>query len=77
MDFTRVSNIFWTRYYQGAKIMIVKTDPRYWDCDCDNNYIHKKSITLKCEACNSEEDECSDSRPNEIKIYYKNYKEQK
>jgi Zn finger protein HypA/HybF involved in hydrogenase expression len=57
--------------------MIVKTDPRYWDCDCDNNYIHKKSITLKCEACNSEEDECSDSRPNEIKIYYKNYKEQK
>jgi len=24
-----------------------------------------------------EEIECSDSRPNEIKIYYKNYKEQK
>jgi len=59
-----------------SKTMIVKTDPRYWDCDCDNNYIHKKSITLKCEVCNSEEDECSDSRPNEIKIYYKNYKEQ-
>jgi hypothetical protein len=23
------------------------------------------------------EDECSDSRPNEIKLYYKNYKENK
>ena len=49
--------------------MIVKTDPRYWDCECDNNYIHKKSIILKCGICGF------DSRPNEIKIYYKNYVE--
>ena len=55
--------------------MIVKTDHRYWDCECDHNYIHKKSITLKCGICGFEEDECSDSRPNEIKIYYKNYVE--
>ena len=55
--------------------MIVKTDARFWDCECDNNYIHKKSITLKCNRCGMSEDECSDSRPNEIKLYYKNYKE--
>ena len=24
--------------------MIVVTDPNYWDCDCDENYIHKKDI---------------------------------
>ena len=55
--------------------MIVKTDPRYWDCDCDNAYIHLKTNTLSCSVCGMTEDECSDSRPNEIKLYYKNYKE--
>jgi len=53
--------------------MIVITDPNYWDCDCDSNYIHKKSESLSCPICNMTEDECSDSRPNEIKLYYKNY----
>ena len=56
--------------------MIVITDSNYWDCDCDNNYIHKKSITLSCPVCKMTEDECSDSRPNEIKLHYKDYKEQ-
>ena len=54
---------------------IVKTDPRYWDCDCDENYIHDKSIEPKCAVCGSEHDECSDSRPNEIKLFFKDYKE--
>ena len=26
--------------------LVVATDPNYWDCDCDENYIHKKSVTL-------------------------------
>ena len=49
--------------------MNVKTDPRYWDCECDNNYIHKKLESLSCPVCKMTEDECSDSRPNEIKFY--------
>jgi len=53
----------------------VKTDPRYWDCDCDNKYIHLKTDKLSCSICGMTEDECSDSRPNEIKLYYTNYKE--
>lgn len=28
----------------------LQTDPRYWDCECDTNYIHPKSETL-CERC--------------------------
>lgn len=55
--------------------MIVKTDPKYWDCECKDNYIHLKVNTLSCSVCGMTEDECSDSRPNEIKLYYKNYKE--
>ena len=52
---------------------IVKTDPNYWDCECDSNYIHKKSESLSCPVCKMTEDECSDSRPNEIKLYFKDY----
>ena len=55
--------------------MTVKTDPKYWDCECKDNYIHLKANTLSCSVCRMTEDECSDSRPNEIKLYYKNYKE--
>ena len=47
--------------------MIVKTDDRYWDCECEINYIHLKKNTLSCSVCGMTEDECSDSRPNEIK----------
>lgn len=57
--------------------MIVETDDNYWDCECDENYIHKKSVTLFCPVCKMTEDECPDSRPNEIKLFYKNYEEVK
>ena len=53
--------------------MTVKTDPNYWDCECEDNFIHLKANTLSCSVCRMTEDECSDSRPNEIKLYYKNY----
>ena len=54
--------------------MPVKTDPNYWDCECEDNFIHLKANNLSCSVCRMTEDECSDSRPNEIKLYYKNYK---
>tara|TARA_R110000744_G_scaffold198235_2_gene317465 strand:- start:291 stop:656 length:366 start_codon:yes stop_codon:yes gene_type:complete len=47
----------------------VRTDPRYWDCECDENYIHKKSIEPVCNVCGYGHDECADSRPNEIKLF--------
>ena len=53
--------------------MRVETDPKYWDCECEDNYIHLKASNLSCSVCGMTEDECSDSRPNEIKLYYKNY----
>jgi len=55
--------------------MTVETNPNYWDCECETNFIHAKAQTLACSLCGMTEDESPDSRPNEIKLYYKNYKE--
>ena len=51
----------------------VKTDAKYWDCECIINYIHRKDKTLICSVCGHTEDEAPDSRPNEIKMHYKDY----
>ena len=59
---------------KDARNKVVETDSDYWDCDCEENYIHQKSVTRSCPRCKMTEDECSDSRPNEIKLYYKGYK---
>ena len=59
------------KYYEPEQE--VKTDSRYWDCECGENYIHKKSIEPKCSVCGFEHEECSDSRPNEIRLYFKDY----
>ena len=45
---------------------MIETDSRYWDCECDENYIHGKNL-LQCPRCKSYRDESPDSRVNEIK----------
>ena len=47
--------------------MTVETNPNYWDCECETNFIHAKSKTLACSLCGMTEDESPDSRVNEIK----------
>lgn len=46
---------------------MIYTDARYWDCECRNNYIHLKDARIQCPRCKSTEDECPDSRVNEVK----------
>ena len=47
--------------------MSIKTDGRYWDCDCEKHYIHLKTDELVCPVCRArEEDGYPDSRVNEI-----------
>lgn len=53
--------------------MEVMTDERYWDCECDENFIHKKSIELECTVCGYDHDDSPDSRPDEIKLYFEDY----
>ena len=48
----------------GAGIAVVTND-NFWDCDCENNYIHTKSTRL-CPHCNAESDEQPDSHQSEV-----------
>jgi hypothetical protein len=43
------------------------TDPRYWDCECKTNYIHKKSTKKYCSKCDTYAMDQPDSRVKEIK----------
>jgi len=42
------------------------TNPRYWDCNCENYYIQEKLHTTHCTLCACDEDDCSDSRIDEV-----------
>jgi hypothetical protein len=46
---------------------MIETNPDYWDCECDDNYIHKKADQLECSRCGATEEEQPDSRVNERK----------
>ena len=45
---------------------MIKTNPNYWDCECESNYIHKKTETNHCVKCDTYEDEQPDSRQEEV-----------
>lgn len=42
------------------------TCDQFWDCDCQKNFIHRKTETLYCEKCEAYEEDHSDSRVPEI-----------
>ncbi len=39
--------------------------PNYWDCECENDYIHSKIETV-CEKCGADQTEQPDSRVDEV-----------
>ena len=39
----------------------------YWDCDCEDNYIHKRSESEFCNICGVHQEDMPDSREHEIK----------
>jgi len=45
---------------------MIKTMDEYWDCECDTQYIHKKSDRTECPRCHAKEDEMPDSRLEEF-----------
>ena len=50
------------------------TTPEFWDCECETNYIHSKTIPM-CEACGTTSDEQPDSRLYELKARPRSQKE--
>ncbi|MGH9158157.1 MAG: hypothetical protein ACRD1K_20495 [Acidimicrobiales bacterium] len=45
--------------------MAIVTDERFWDCECEERFIHSKGEAL-CEVCGARSDEQPDARVNEI-----------
>ena len=46
----------------------VITNDSYWDCNCDENYIHFKSELQSCVICGAIQTEQPDSMQNEIDV---------
>ena len=46
-----------------------ETNPQYWECNCEENYIHKIPNNY-CPLCKAERRYQPDSRQNEIDEYY-------
>ncbi len=44
------------------------TNPNYWDCDCDINYIHPKTVPV-CPRCEARAETQPDARQEEIDLY--------
>ncbi len=42
------------------------TNPNFWDCECEKNHIHPKSLKI-CPICKSDQEEMPDSIRTEIK----------
>jgi hypothetical protein len=51
------------RYNESGGIV---TDPHYWDCECDSDFIHHISDVEPCQLCGADPDEQPNSRVNEI-----------
>jgi Zn finger protein HypA/HybF involved in hydrogenase expression len=50
----------------AKSLVAIETDPRYWDCECEDKYIHPKS-DKKCKKCGAHQDDMPDSRVDEVK----------
>lgn len=51
-----------------------KLNNHYWDCECEQDYIHEKSKLLYCHKCGYAQDEAPDSHADEVTKYFKNLK---
>jgi hypothetical protein len=44
----------------------ISTDDRFWDCECDDDYIHLKATQDYCPKCDTYADEQPDSMVDEL-----------
>lgn len=46
------------------------TTPNYWECDCDDEYIHEKvgANAEHCNECDSDEDDHADARLHDVLV---------
>ena len=53
------------------------TNQAYWDCECDEDYIHKKTEQKHCTKCDTFHEEQPDSRQHEIDAMFEKLKNRK
>jgi hypothetical protein len=46
----------------------LELDRGYWDCECENDYIHDYTES-ECERCGAEQDDQPNSRKSEVQRY--------
>ena len=56
---------YWGENYILKDVNQFSTTEQFWDCECEVNYIHPKSL-LVCPRCGARQDDCPDSRTNEV-----------
>lgn len=56
---------YWDENYILKDVNRFPTTVHFWDCECEANYIHPKSL-LVCHRCGAHQDDCPDSRTNEV-----------
>ena len=56
---------YMTIYLRVENCGDIDLTPDYWDCECRENYLHKKAET-KCHVCLAVPDEQPDARVNEV-----------
>lgn len=56
---------YWDENYILKDVNRFPTTVHFWDCECEANYIHPKSL-LACPRCGAHQDDCPDSRTNEV-----------
>lgn len=44
------------------------TNPKFWDCECDENYIHAKAEKTHCPICHTYEEDQPDSMKAEVQL---------
>ena len=56
---------YWNEDYSLKDVNQFSTTEYFWDCECEENYIHPKSV-LVCPRCGAISDERPDSLTNEV-----------
>lgn len=58
-------NNLWNENYTLKDVNQFSTTEHFWDCECETNYIHPKSVSV-CPHCGAISDERPDSRIDEV-----------
>lgn len=45
---------------------MIKTNPYFWDCECEKDYIHRKDNEIVCNECGAHVDDQPDSIQSEV-----------